>query len=246
MALFCARRASRALKRLWRSRNISTRRPGFRLARASRALRVQAAELFTEVRDQGVDVDVLDRDAQCAVAVLAAPSLGLADADPVGGAVAGALEAGAVDEGLDQMDWMAVLGQPVGREAAGYAREQVRGQMRDANPGEDEEAGVVGSPVQPLGTGSVAPADEAVAAGYFPGGGAEEQTGEVAPVVVASQVGKMLADRASMAEVMVASEVGGEGRVSWVPGMKQFDGDRGEVLQVRDNGLSAETEPEEF
>jgi len=45
---------------------------------------------------------------------LPAPALGLSDPHPVGGPITGAPEAGAADEGFQQLDGMAVLALPIG------------------------------------------------------------------------------------------------------------------------------------
>ena len=63
---------------------------------------------------QGVKVDVLDRQGVFVAAVEFAPAFGLADAGPVGGAVAGAGEPAGLDEGLGQDRGVAVAGPPVG------------------------------------------------------------------------------------------------------------------------------------
>ena len=182
-----------------------------RLARASRRLRVQAAEFFTKIRDQGIEMDVLDGNAQDAVAVLAAASLGLADADPVGGAVAGAFEPGSVDEGFDEVDGVAVLCLPVGAQTAEREGKEMAGEMRDANPRQDEKACIVGGPVQALGADMVVPADKAVASRRLPSGGAEKKTRHVPTMTVADQVSEIFPDRAPVTKVMMASEVGEEG-----------------------------------
>ena len=84
------------------------------LGRPSSALRVHMAEEFSQAWGEAVEIDVLDRHAEGSVAVLATAALGLAHVNPVGGLVAGAAEAIALDEGLDQIDGMAISSLPVG------------------------------------------------------------------------------------------------------------------------------------
>ena len=95
---------------------------------------VHMAKFLTEMVCQRLDKDILDWNAQGAVAVLAAASLGLADAYPVGGAVASASKAFSIDKSLNEVNGVPVLGLPVRAETAGKTREHVRGQMRNADP----------------------------------------------------------------------------------------------------------------
>src|SRR3972149_1574741 len=97
------------------------------LGRPSRSLRVHMAEECSHARGGGVEVDVLDRHAEGAVAGLAAAALGRAHRNPVGGAVAGAGEAIALDEGLEEMDRMAVASLPIGGQPSGDAPSHMAG-----------------------------------------------------------------------------------------------------------------------
>src|SRR5712691_3251862 len=62
---------------------------------------------------EGVEVDVFDGQRVGVVAVEFAAAGGASDVDPVGGAVAGAGEAGGFDEGFDEDGGVAVGGLPV-------------------------------------------------------------------------------------------------------------------------------------
>src|SRR5713101_9548928 len=88
-----------------------------------------------------------------------ASALCLSDADPVGGAVAGAGEAGGFDEGLCQDGGVAVAGEPVGGQAAGDGGEQPGGEAGDGDVGADEEPGVAADEVQVRRPGGGIPAD---------------------------------------------------------------------------------------
>jgi len=181
------------------------------------------AEQFPKVWGEGIEVDIFDRNRQGAVAVLPAATFCLASADPVGGAVAGALEAGAVHEGFDQVDGMAVLGLPIVCEAAGQAGEEVGGQVGDADPGEDEEPDVVGDPRKALGSRGVVPADELVAGVHPPGGGAEEGAAEGVALAVVDEVGQVLAHGSAQAEIVMANEVVGQDLVARLLWGERFD-----------------------
>src|ERR1019366_6239316 len=72
---------------------------------------------------QRVEVDVFDRLGVLVVAVHLAAAFGVAGPDPVGGAVAGAVEPVGVDEGLQQDGGVAVAVLPVGGQLPGGAGE---------------------------------------------------------------------------------------------------------------------------
>ena len=63
--------------------------------------------------------------------------------DPVGAAVGGAVEARGFAEGFEQDGADGVSAVPVVGEAAFDLGEEVRGEVGDAYPGQDQEAGVV-------------------------------------------------------------------------------------------------------
>ena len=107
-----------------------------------------------------------------------AAALSLAEVDPVGGTVAGALEARGFAEGLEQDGAEAVAAVPVKRELALDGGKQMGSQAGEANPGQDEIASVIDDPGQVALAGGAVPADEAVAGGGFPGGGTEAEQGQ--------------------------------------------------------------------
>ena len=72
-----------------------------------------------------------------------AAALGVSDTQPVGRLIARSEETRALTERLEQDRAQGVAAFPVVREAAVELREQVRGEIGDAYPRQDEEAGVV-------------------------------------------------------------------------------------------------------
>ena len=70
------------------------------------------------------------------VAVPLAAAGGLAEAEPAGGAVAGAEEAVGVDERLNEDGLVMVPSEPVGGEAAGGEGKETGGQKADLDPGQ--------------------------------------------------------------------------------------------------------------
>ena len=99
---------------------------------------------------QGIDPDVLDWDALLSCRAEFTASLGLAEVDPVGGAVTGAPETGFLDKGLQQYRSYAVSFIPVGRERFGDLSEYHGGEVLSVHPRQNEEAGVVDDVAQVL------------------------------------------------------------------------------------------------
>ena len=121
------------------------------------------------VGTEGFDEDVLDGLVVLVASIEFPAALGLAEMDPVGGAVAGALEARSLAEGFQQDGADAVALVPVVRELSLEAGEQMGGQGGEADPGQDEIAGVIDNQGQVALAGGGIPADETVARGGFPG-----------------------------------------------------------------------------
>ena len=195
------------------------------------------AELISKLWGQGIEIDVFDGDAEGTGTILTAAALGLADTDPVGGTVAGPLEAGAVDKGFEEVHGVAVLGLPVGREAASQAGQEVAGEVRDTDPGKDQEAHIVGNPREALGTGGVAPSDELIAWLDPPGGSAKERTGDVAAHGVADQVSHVFAHGPAQAEIVVTDEVVGQDPVAGLLGREGLDGQGRDLGQGTSDGV---------
>ena len=97
------------------------------------------AEDGAEVGVEGFEQDVLDGEGVLVADIELAAALSLADGDPVGGAVAGGLEAVGLAEGFQQDGADAVALVPVGGQAAGDAGEHVGGEPGDADPGQHDE-----------------------------------------------------------------------------------------------------------
>ena len=128
-----------------------------------------------EAFSQGIQPYVLDGNALLAGwAELAAP-LGLADMNPVGRPVTGAREAVLFDKGFQQQRAVAIAVLPVPRKLPGRQPQYFGGEVVRADPRQDQEAGVVDDEMEVSLALPVVPADEAVARGALPGGGAKAQ-----------------------------------------------------------------------
>src|ERR1035438_9686126 len=89
-------------------------------------------------------------------------ALGLAQANPIGGSVASARKALPVHEGFQQPNWLPILGLPVLADAPADLAQNVAGQMRHPDPGEDEKTRVVDDPSQLAGALQGTPANPLV------------------------------------------------------------------------------------
>ena len=102
-----------------------------------------AVEDCLPVRAEGFDEDVFDGLVVLVTSVQLAAALRLAQMDPVGGAIAGALEARRFAERFQQNGTLAVALLPVVGELSLQAGEQVGRQRGETDPGQDEIAGVI-------------------------------------------------------------------------------------------------------
>ena len=154
------------------------------------------AQDLPAVLGQRIEIDILG--------VPLGAALGLADGEPVGGAIAGAGETLRIDEGLDEDGLVAILLVPVGGQLADGQGQGVRGQMLDADPGQEQEARLRDDPMQLVSVLVGFPADPAVAAGQREGALLEQHRAERALLAVLEQVAQMGTDRLAVAQVVVA------------------------------------------
>ena len=96
---------------------------------------MSATEFLPEIFRERIEIDGFDRLGLPVVAVVLAAPLGVAGIGPVGGPVAGTLEAGRVHKGLQQGDSLVVEGQPVSLDAPSVQGQDLGGQMLDVDPG---------------------------------------------------------------------------------------------------------------
>jgi hypothetical protein len=191
-----------------RWRNTSPSSPAMTRKRDSRSTVPSGLlhEPGAEVPAQGPHVDRLGRHAQTVPHVVAAAARGLSDQQPVGGPVAGAAEAAQVHERLGQEDPMPVAPLPVLGQLPQGQPQHMAGQMRNPHPWRNQEAHVVGHLVQVRGALGRAPADDAVAPGRLPGGGAEKQAGHRTPRAVYGQIRDALPDPRAEPKVVIGRQ----------------------------------------
>lgn len=95
-------------------------------------------------------------------------ALGEPQTDPVGGAITGAFEAGLIDKGLSEMDWMVVTRLPIFAEPLQASSQHTGGQVFwGGGIGQDEEADVLDNEAEPPLFGLLVPTDEGVPVGVF-------------------------------------------------------------------------------
>jgi len=115
---------------------------------------------MAEVFGEGLEEDIFDRFEADVGFVEFSSALGLANVNPVGGAVAGCAKAFGVNEGFQQNGFESVAVFPVLRNSPGGARQDRGGEVLDFDPWEDEKAGVVDDPVEVVFSLRGGPADE--------------------------------------------------------------------------------------
>ena len=124
------------------------------------------------------------------------------DVDPVGRAIARALEAGAIHIGLRQVDRVSVDALPVLRELAGHVAQRVRSQMTNLHPGQDQEPRIVGNQVQVASPCGRRPPEEAVAGAELRRRGRPPEAPHDPPSCI-DQKFQVLPHRRAVAEVVV-------------------------------------------
>lgn len=80
------------------------------------------------------------------------------------------------------------------------------GQMRHPDPGQDQEASVIGQQEQMAPALLGIPADPRVSPAGLPGGGTEQQTSQRPARTVPHQVLQVLADAIAMPQIVIALE----------------------------------------
>ena len=176
-----------------RGRPVHRGRRGRRTPRAS-------PERVAEPPVEGHGVDLLRR-----LPALPRPAAGgLADAGPVGRAVAGAVVARGVDEGLHQHRSAAVALLPLPRQALRRHPQRARGQVVHPHPREDQEARVAQRQVQPPPALARVPADPFVPRRQLPRRRLEQQAAEPPPLPVEDEPPQARTERARAAQRVVA------------------------------------------
>lgn len=131
------------------------------------------------VRDQGVQRDPPRCAAMMPVGAVHPTPLGRAThVDPVGSAITGAAIVQLVHQRLQQQRPDVVMLLPIGGELAGTAGQHVTGQMRDVNPGQEQETTLVDEVLEVFPPGVILPADPLVPRRHPPGGGGVLQEAE--------------------------------------------------------------------
>ena len=153
---------------------------------------------------EGIEEDVFDWEDLPMLEFEFTASLGLADAYPVGGPVAGAVEAVFLNEGFEENGAVLVALFPIVRETFGDRGKDAGGEVLGMDPGEDEKAGVVDNQMEVLCALLRVPADEAVAGCDLPGGGSEAEKSHKLPVFTVHKIARLRPRKRFVPEVVVA------------------------------------------
>src|SRR6266516_185890 len=174
---------------------------------------------------QGPDINVLDGGGEPARRALASPALGLAQENPIGGAVAGAGKGLPVHEGFQQPERLPILGLPVLADAPADLAQDMARQMQYPHPVENEKAGVVSDLSQQAGSLGCAPANPLISRRTLPSGRTKHHATQGAVQPITHPILQVLAHPAAIAQIMVAMQGGVQlstglplaGRADFVP-----------------------------
>src|SRR5664280_725118 len=138
---------------------------------------------------------------------LARPAGSLTHPNPVGRLVTRTPESVRLHEGFQQVNGVVVALLPVGSDAPGNLRQNMAGQMLNANPGQDQKTAVVGDELQARSTLLGRPTDPLVSASALPGGSAKEQAGQFNPGATLNQITEVLANGTAIAQIMMLGQI---------------------------------------
>ena len=138
---------------------------------------------------EGIEVDVLNGKSELIFDIELSAPLGLADMDPVGGSVTGALEPVPLDKRFEENGGEGEALPPVVLDAAGGQGEEMGGEVFGSDPGEDEKAGIVD--------------DEGISGSDLPSGGPEAKAGD-GGFSGEGEVADLISGKGLVAEVVVA------------------------------------------
>src|ERR1035437_7133159 len=100
--------------------------------------------MLAETLRQGQAEDFLDRAVRLVGLVVFAAPGSESEQLPVRRAVTGSAKTSGINEGFREVDWMSIHPFPVVGQGAGHLPQNVRRQVRNANPGQDQETRVIG------------------------------------------------------------------------------------------------------
>ena len=167
---------------------------------------ISPVESAPPVLSEGPEPDVFLGLVPSGVSVVSAPSLGGSDEGSAGRLVQGAGEARGLDEGLDEHGrGVVALGPVVGQLPADQG-EDVRAQVGDRDPGQDQEPRVVDDEWEVLLAQLRRPSDEAVAGRELACRRAEAEHGDRRAVAVVDGVAHLGTDQGLVTEVVVAGD----------------------------------------
>ena len=153
---------------------------------------------------QRSEPDVFDRQRILFSNIEFAAALGLSDFDPVGGLIASAAETRDLTESLEQYRADGVTLLPVLGQTSLAAGQDMRGQIGNADPRQNQKASIVRHKMQVALPNFGRPADEAVARRGLPGGRAESEQRQRLPADAADEVSNLRPGQRTVAEIMIA------------------------------------------
>ena len=109
------------------------------------------------------------------VTIIATTALRHADVESAGGSIDAAVISGTFHEGFAQHRGDMISSLPIGHDVGAHTREDVTSEVEDADPRQDEEAGVVDHQREVFDAQIEHPSDGGIMRGESPGGGEAEQ-----------------------------------------------------------------------
>src|ERR1035441_2952422 len=175
--------------------------PSLRSGRCLLYLRQQ----LTKMRRERIPQHFLDRPVRSLVRAVLAPPRRAPHHHPVRRPIAGAAVAFGIDEGLEKIDGVPVDAFPVRRDSSRHLTENVRRQMRDADPRQNEIARIVGKKTVFGAPRLRTPADKAIAGPQMTWRRRPGQTGNH-PARSRDQIFDVFPNRPRVAEWMILGD----------------------------------------
>ena len=169
---------------------------------ASGGFHADSPEQFPKPLRQRIPQNLFDRSVRHIAVGLFAASRRLTKQHPVGRSVTGSTESLGIHEGLQKVNRMPVHPLPVIGDPRRHAAENVRRQMFDPDPRQNEKAGVVGDEADIAAPRFGAPADITVATAQVPRRRGPGQAGD-RPPLRPHQILQVFSHRLLIAEIMV-------------------------------------------
>jgi hypothetical protein len=173
-------------------------------------------EFSAEVLSQRIEVDCLFGQECFGRLAEFSAACGFTNADPVICSIAGPLEPLGVDKGLEKINRVMVDLIPVPGYAPAVQSQQVGGQVRDPNPGKNQESTLVGDQMEVFLSGLCTPSDKSVPHSDVPWSRRPEQTGN-GSAVGKGHVLEVFPNRLAISQIVMLADETVAKLLLWAP-----------------------------